>query len=204
MANRLTMAKIQAILSLHQQNWPNRRIARELDVDRETVTKYVQAASCVPKPAKAPIGSDGIGRPVSEPREGRGPDRQSGGQEGIEPGQPPPLSGVPPGNSKPAKAPIGSDGSKPAKAPIGSEASPRSADWAESAAGVEEDIDALTMATAVEKGGSRSACEPYRQAILEKLEQGLSALKPSTIKCSVWWLKGWLANAAIKICRMAG
>ena len=44
MANRLTMAKIQAILSLHQQNWQIRRIARELDVDRETVTKYVRVA----------------------------------------------------------------------------------------------------------------------------------------------------------------
>ena len=57
MANRLTMAKIQAILSLHDQKWRNRKIARELDVDRETVAKYVRAAACVPKPAKAPIGA---------------------------------------------------------------------------------------------------------------------------------------------------
>lgn len=62
MANRLTMAKIQAILSLHAQNWPDRKIARELDVDRETVAKYVRAASCVPKPAKAATRAGGMRR----------------------------------------------------------------------------------------------------------------------------------------------
>jgi transposase len=174
MANRLTMAKIQAILQLHRQNWPNRRISRELDVDRETVAKYVQAASCVSKPAKAPIGSNGISGPASEAWEGLGSEDHSGGEQG-EPGQPPPLSSALPDSSKPAKAPIGSEGAKPAKAPIGSEANPGGADWAKSTAGVPADIDALTMATAVDEDGSRSACEPYRQAILEKLEQGLSA-----------------------------
>ncbi len=58
MANRLTMAEIQVILGLHERGWLQRRIARELDRDRETVAKYVRAASCIPKPAKAPIGSD--------------------------------------------------------------------------------------------------------------------------------------------------
>ena len=57
MANHLTMADIQAILTLHQRGWRNRRIARELNVDRETVTKYIRASACVPKPAKAPTGS---------------------------------------------------------------------------------------------------------------------------------------------------
>jgi transposase len=58
MANRLTMARVQAILSLHERGWPQRRIARELDVDRETVAKYVRAVACDPRPAKAPIGSE--------------------------------------------------------------------------------------------------------------------------------------------------
>jgi hypothetical protein len=35
MAYLLTMADIQAILKLHRQGWPQRRIARELDVDRD-------------------------------------------------------------------------------------------------------------------------------------------------------------------------
>ena len=57
MANQLTMADIQAILRLHERGWRNRRIARELNVDRETVAKYIRASTCVPKPATAPIGS---------------------------------------------------------------------------------------------------------------------------------------------------
>ncbi len=70
MANLLTMADIQAILTLHERGWRNRRIARELDIDRETVAKYLRAAACVPKPAKAPIGSAMTGEQARE-----GPER---------------------------------------------------------------------------------------------------------------------------------
>ena len=42
MANLLKMAIVESILSLHAQGWSQRRIARELDVDRETVGKYVR------------------------------------------------------------------------------------------------------------------------------------------------------------------
>ena len=44
MANRLKMALIDAILSLKARRWSNRRIASELDVDRETVAR--QSAAC--------------------------------------------------------------------------------------------------------------------------------------------------------------
>ncbi len=38
MANQIKMANIQAILTLHQNNgWSNRRIARELGINRGTV-----------------------------------------------------------------------------------------------------------------------------------------------------------------------
>ena len=58
MANRLKMALIEAILALHQRRWSQRRIADELDIDRETVARYIrQAAAPPPKPAKAPPGS---------------------------------------------------------------------------------------------------------------------------------------------------
>lgn len=57
MANRLKMAKIKSILRLHQREWSNRRIARELDVDRQTVAKYVRSGIEGGKPAKAPTGS---------------------------------------------------------------------------------------------------------------------------------------------------
>ena len=41
MGNRLKMARVQSILSLHAQGWSRRRIARELGIDRETVSRYV-------------------------------------------------------------------------------------------------------------------------------------------------------------------
>ena len=59
--------------------------------------------------------------------------------------------------SNQAKAPTGSDDSKPAKAPLGSEP----------AAGGSNQAKAPT--------GSRSLCEPFRELILAKLDQGLSA-----------------------------
>jgi transposase len=48
------MAKVEAILELHQQGWSQRRIAQELLIDRETVGRYVQLAAEIPKPAGPP------------------------------------------------------------------------------------------------------------------------------------------------------
>ncbi|HEU5433195.1 MAG TPA: helix-turn-helix domain-containing protein [Thermomicrobiales bacterium] len=64
MANLLKMAKLQSILSLHAQQWSQRRIARELGVDRGTVGKYLRQQSCGAKPANAPTGS-GESKPAS-------------------------------------------------------------------------------------------------------------------------------------------
>jgi len=56
MANRLKMAIVQSILSLHAQGWSARRIAKALEVHRDTVSRYVRtAALAAPKPAIAPI-----------------------------------------------------------------------------------------------------------------------------------------------------
>src|SRR3972149_3232198 len=112
MANQLKMAKIEAIGALHERRWSQRQIAGELDVDRETVAKYVRAGACIPKPAKAPIGSE-------------------------------PVSGA----FVPVQVPPGSV--------VG--------------------IEASTATNSLEEGCSRSACEPYRQVILQKLELGLLA-----------------------------
>jgi transposase len=49
-ANQLKMALIDTIHRLHQQNWSQRRIALELGIDRETVSRYLQLAEA-PKPA---------------------------------------------------------------------------------------------------------------------------------------------------------
>ena len=57
MANRLTMATIQAILALHRSGHSNRKIARLLGVHRETVAEYLRAAETQNRP-NAPTGSD--------------------------------------------------------------------------------------------------------------------------------------------------
>jgi hypothetical protein len=100
MAYLLTMADIQAILKLHEQGWPQRRIARELDVDRETVAKYIRRSRCVPKPANAPLGSEGVGDQVAG-----GPARPVVAEacpkeKGVEAHAASPLSDVPPGPFK--------------------------------------------------------------------------------------------------------
>jgi len=111
MANRLRVAKIHSILTLHERGWSDRRIARTLGIHRETVGRYVRLATAEPRPAKAPTGSDG-----ADPADADGSCEV--------------------GPAKPAKAPPGSD------------------------AGADR---------------SRSACEPFRGVIEQKLAQGLSA-----------------------------
>jgi transposase len=82
MANRLKMALVESILSLHGRGWSQRRIARELGVNRETVQRHVRAASEAPKPANAPIGSPvacGHSKPANAPL---------GSEGGFEPANP--------------------------------------------------------------------------------------------------------------------
>jgi transposase len=64
MANLLKMAIVQSIFSLRAQGWSQRRIARELGVDRETVGKYLRQRSCEAKPASAPTGSE-VSKPAT-------------------------------------------------------------------------------------------------------------------------------------------
>jgi transposase len=58
MPNQLRVAMIETILSLHHRGWSQRRIARELGIDRETVARHLRLAASDPNPAIAPIGSD--------------------------------------------------------------------------------------------------------------------------------------------------
>jgi transposase len=84
MANHLTMALIDSILTLHQRGWSQRRIARELGIDRETVARYLKPppppnpaiappgspdATAPPTPADAPPGSPTAADPTPSPRE---------------------------------------------------------------------------------------------------------------------------------------
>jgi transposase len=66
MANHLSMATNDFILTLHQRGWSRRRIARELNVDRETVARHLRAHAAPSKPANAPLGS-ATSEPDSKP-----------------------------------------------------------------------------------------------------------------------------------------
>lgn len=61
--NRLEVQKQQTIITLAERGWSQRRIARELELDRETVKRYAAAA----KPASNPtVGSDAA-KPATDP-----------------------------------------------------------------------------------------------------------------------------------------
>ncbi len=74
MANRLKMATVQSIISLHARGWSQRRIARELGVDRESVSRHLRLARESapaarsdrepPEPAIAPISGPGSEPPT--------------------------------------------------------------------------------------------------------------------------------------------
>jgi len=57
MSNLLKVAMIETILSLRQRGWSQRRIARELGIDRQTVARYLRQPATPAKPAIAPLGS---------------------------------------------------------------------------------------------------------------------------------------------------
>jgi transposase len=57
MSNRLTMAEHQSILGLARLNWSYRRIAAELGIDRETVSRHIKSAVIEP-PGAGPPGSN--------------------------------------------------------------------------------------------------------------------------------------------------
>jgi len=58
MANQLKMAISDTIYTLRKRGWSQRRIARELGIDRETVARYLRQGQRTSKPANAPLGSE--------------------------------------------------------------------------------------------------------------------------------------------------
>ena len=87
--NQLKMDIQQTISTLSRRGWSQRRIARELGIDRETVARYRRLARQVaePKPAISPAGSEPSSKDQTShcaPRPG-GDDK--GPPEAIRPGR---------------------------------------------------------------------------------------------------------------------
>jgi transposase len=69
MANQLKMALIETIHTLRRRGWSQRRIARELGVNRETVARQLRVLAAA-KPANAPAGAVAAG---AEPKPANAP-----------------------------------------------------------------------------------------------------------------------------------
>ena len=100
MANQLKMATVQSILTLHGRGWSQRRIAVELDVDRETVSRYVELARQASQPA-----SEAISKPANAPILAPGSPADPGGRD---------AATTPPGRSRKAARPTSGAATQPA------------------------------------------------------------------------------------------
>jgi transposase len=148
MANVLKMAKIQSIQQLHAAGWSQRRIARELGIDRGTVARQLRPPPADPKAAIPPTGSNGSNAATFLALPALAPQRADG-SDGAD------------------YAP----GSNAAIPPTGLPEVNISATVPEPA------ILASVTASAPESAGPgrRSLCKPLRELILAKLQQRLSA-----------------------------
>jgi transposase len=89
MSYLIKVATIDIILSLHRRGWSQRRIATELDINRETVARYLKQAESASKPANAPTGSD-TDESASKPA--NAPTGSDSLEKGPNPGDQPPTS----------------------------------------------------------------------------------------------------------------
>lgn len=88
--NRLEVHLQQTIITLAERGWSQRRIARELEIDRETVKRYAP-----PKPASNPTAGSEAAKPATDPN----PTAGSGSDAAAEPPKPAtnPTAGFSPG-----------------------------------------------------------------------------------------------------------
>src|SRR5271157_925780 len=123
--NQLKMDIQQTISTLSRSGWSQRRIARELGIDRETVARYRRLArqTGAPEPAVSPAGSEPIERP--------NPAIVHVGSEVTtalnKPDEAPANPAIPPAGSEPVAGPnpaIAPPGPEVARAPSGALAEP--------------------------------------------------------------------------------
>ncbi|HEU4345306.1 MAG TPA: IS21 family transposase [Candidatus Binatia bacterium] len=101
MANALKMAIVQSIKQLHAAGWSQRRIARELEIDRGTVARHLRPPPPDPKPAIPPAGfspSDGSNAATFSPLPAPAPSTSAG--DGDADGAAVPNAAIPPAGSE--------------------------------------------------------------------------------------------------------
>lgn len=151
MANRLKMATIHSVHLLHSLHWSQRRIARELGIDRETVRKYLACGPEQANPAIPPTGCPGANPAISPVV----PGPPTGGNDGI-------GSAERDGGSNPAIPPIGSEPSASASSPAVLPAA-------------DTPPTGSVAAKPPTSAGRQSACEPHREAIVAMFDQDFTA-----------------------------
>lgn len=146
MANHLDVAMIHAIVTLHRRGWSNRRIARELGVDRGAVARHLAEINAATGGDHPPSGS--------EPAAGA-----------VEDSNPATLPENPPLGSTPDLAGV-YKGAVPSAEASKAATNPPPGSPGRAACGLRVSTPAVV--------GPPSTCEPFRDAIQEKVALGLS------------------------------
>lgn len=137
MANALKMAIVQSIRQLHAARWSQRRIARELGIDRGTVARHLRSPPPDPNAVISPTGSVGSNAATFSPF-------------------PAPALGTSAGSDV-------ADGAATSNTAISPAGSPG------------EKCVPITASRADSPAGRPSLCHTFREQILAKLDQRLSA-----------------------------
>ncbi len=151
MSNRTSMAKLQSIETLHKSNHSNREIARLLGMDRGTVNAYVRRL-------KAAQANENRPDPQTRADQNR-PNPQTGSSEDqADKNRPNPQTGADQNRPNPQTGPLEDQADQNRPDP-------------QTGLGI---LVTEVLAAVPECSGPKSLCEPYRELILEKLNQGLS------------------------------
>jgi transposase len=148
MANQLKMVDVVSILTLHARGWSCRRIARELGVDRDAVSRHVKLSAAAAGGGAQPPG---VSKPATEALTGIGVNAEADGSKPASEA----LTGI--------IADVGECDSKPAT---------------EALAGIlagQEVVSKVGERGAELAPAARSRCAPWRQFIVDQLAAGHSA-----------------------------
>ncbi len=150
MANQLKMVDVVSILTLHARGWSCRRIARELGVDRDAVSRHVKLSAAGAGTPGGGAQPPGVSKPATEALAGIGVDSEAD-------------------ESKPASEALTGIFTDPAE----HESKPAT----EALTGILAGQEAVSTAggRGAELAPARSRCAPWRPFIIDQLAAGQSA-----------------------------